>query len=140
MKICSKQFSQRRATKLVHSLKDLPYEERKIRLGLTSLVERRERGDLIQVFKIIHGYDNLRREDFFELYKDSSRPPTRGHDWRIVKPHTRTHRRKKFFDIRIINYWNDLPSNIVMYQSISSFKSNLDRHMKTTRGGASTSV
>ena len=130
---------QRRATKLVHSLRDEPYEERKQDLGLTSLAERRERGDLIQVFKIIHGFDNLIRTEFFELYRDSVRPTTRGHAWRIVVPHTHTVRRRNFFDIRVINQWNELPENVVNCQSISMFKKNLDRHLHYMRGGASTS-
>ena len=40
-----------------------------------------------KVFKIIHCYDNLQREDFFKLYSGSSRPSTRGHECRILKPH-----------------------------------------------------
>ena len=98
-----------------------------------------KRGDLIQVFKIIHGFDNLIRTDFFELYRDSVRPTTRGHEWRIMIPHTHTVRRRIFFDIRVINQWNELPENVVNCQSISTFKKNLDRHLQYMRGGASTS-
>ena len=130
---------QRRATKLVHRLRDEPHEERMQELGLTSLAERRERGDLIQVFKIIHGFDNLKRTDFFKLHRDSVRPATRGHEWRILTPQTNTDRRRKFFDVRVINLWNELPENVVCYQTIGTFKKNLDRHLFYMRGGASTS-
>ena len=127
---------QRRATKLVHNLKSQPYDVRLETLGLTSLEIRRERGDLIQVFKIIHGFDNLHRTDFFELHRDSiNRPSTRGHEWKIVVPYARTLQRKKFFDIRIITKWNDLPANVVKFQSIGSFKSNLDSHFKESERG-----
>ena len=44
---------QRRATKLVPSLHELPYEERLKKLNLTTLEERRHRGDQIETFKII---------------------------------------------------------------------------------------
>ena len=50
---------QHRATKLVPSLKDEPYETRLKELGLTTLKERRERGDLIEVFKLMHGLENV---------------------------------------------------------------------------------
>jgi len=50
---------QRRATKFVPHLKDLPYEERLQALGLPSLQFRRRRGDMIQVFKIMRGLDRL---------------------------------------------------------------------------------
>ena len=43
---------QRRATKLVPEISDLPYETRLQILGLPSLKERRIRGDMIEVFKI----------------------------------------------------------------------------------------
>ena len=49
----------RRATRLISSFKDIPYHERLRLLNLTSLEVRRLLGDLIQVFKIVHGFDNL---------------------------------------------------------------------------------
>lgn len=52
---------QRRATKIVPELRNLPYEERLKTLGLTTLEERRHRGDLIEVFKITHGFENVSR-------------------------------------------------------------------------------
>ena len=44
---------QRRATKLVPSLRNLPYEDRLRRLNLPTLEERRKRGDVIETFKIL---------------------------------------------------------------------------------------
>lgn len=45
---------QRRATKLIATLKDLSYEERLRMLNLPTLVyRRRRRGDMIEVFKIM---------------------------------------------------------------------------------------
>ena len=44
---------QRRAIKLVPSLKDISYEKRLKMFGLTTLQERRVRGDMIEVFKIL---------------------------------------------------------------------------------------
>ena len=46
---------QRRGTKMVSALKDLPYNERLRRLNLPSLVHRRKRGELIEVYKYLHG-------------------------------------------------------------------------------------
>ena len=45
---------QKRATKLIISLKTLPYKERLRKLKLPTLKYRRLRGDMIEVFKIIN--------------------------------------------------------------------------------------
>ena len=47
-------MTQRRAT-LIKELQYLPYEEILERLGLTDLKTRREIGDFIQIYKIVHG-------------------------------------------------------------------------------------
>ena len=45
---------QKRATKLVISLKHLPYVDRLQQLKLPTLKYRRLRGDMIEIFKIVH--------------------------------------------------------------------------------------
>ena len=50
---------QRRATKLIPGLRDLRYEERLKECGLTTLETRRIRGDQIEVFKLLNGYENI---------------------------------------------------------------------------------
>ena len=46
---------QRRATKRIPSLRNLSYEERLKRLNMFSLRCGRFRGDMIEVFEMIHG-------------------------------------------------------------------------------------
>ena len=46
---------QQRFTKQVSGMGSLPYEERLRRLGLTTLQARRERGDMVETFKILNG-------------------------------------------------------------------------------------
>ena len=50
---------QLRATRLVKCLKHLSYEDRLKTLGMPSLEYRRERSDMIQVYKIMHGIDKV---------------------------------------------------------------------------------
>ena len=56
---------QKRASKLVKSISQLPYGERLRKLSLTTLFYRRQRADVIQVFRIIKGIDNLYIGIFF---------------------------------------------------------------------------
>ena len=47
---------QRRATKLVHSIRNMSYRERLLELGIPSLQYRRVRADMTEVYKIINGF------------------------------------------------------------------------------------
>ena len=51
---------QRRATKLLPTIRKLPYDIRLTRLGLTRLSERRERGKLIDFYKIYNSINIVR--------------------------------------------------------------------------------
>ena len=68
-----------RATQLIVSLRDKPYDERMKKLKLTTLETRRTRGDLIEAFKIYQGFDKIDPGRFF-LVMDSC---TRGHNMKI---------------------------------------------------------
>ena len=59
-----------KATKLIPELRDLTHEERLKECGLTTLETRRIRGDQIEVFKILNGYENIDSNIFFsKLWK-----------------------------------------------------------------------
>ena len=69
---------QRRATKMMSGFENLPYEERLKQLNLTTLRTRRTRGDLIEVFKIFKGLDDLPKECFFQM-RPVEKTRLRGH-------------------------------------------------------------
>ena len=73
-----------RFTRKVPHLKHLPYEEKLARLKLWSLhlEDRRVRVDLIEVFKITHGFSSVSVGTFFE-YDISNK--TRGYTWKLKK-------------------------------------------------------
>ena len=73
---------QRRATKLIPGLRDLRCEERLKECGLTTLETRRLRGDQIEVFKIINGYETFDCTIFYEIKESKI---TRGHNFTLVK-------------------------------------------------------
>ena len=55
------------ATKMAHGLRHLSYEQKLRHLELTTLKERRIRGDLIETFKIMTGKEKVDRRQFFQL-------------------------------------------------------------------------
>ena len=74
---------QHRATKLLPQLANLPYQQRIQRLKMYSLYCRRQRGDLIETFKILKRYLDANHSNFFTL---SPIDFTRGHDYKLFKP------------------------------------------------------
>ena len=120
---------QRRATKMITECRGLSYENRLEVLGLISIEARQTRGDLIQVFKLIKGVDNVDYREFFQLAVNSR---TRGHSFKICKVRSRLEIRKNFFSQRVVNEWNELPSYVVEAESVNAFKNRLDNHWKNT--------
>ena len=107
---------QRRATKLIPGLRDLRYEERLKECGLTTLETRRLRGDQIEVFKILNGYENIDSNIFFEIKESKI---TRGHNYTLVKKQSRLDVRKYSFSQRTINVWNKLSTDCVHASSVN---------------------
>ena len=56
---------QRRATKMIQKLRNISYEMHLKEYGLATLKTRRLRGDQIEVFKILNGYENIDRTIVF---------------------------------------------------------------------------
>ena len=117
---------QKRATRMIEECKGMNYEQRLKFTGLPSLVDRRVRGDLIEVFKIIKGFDRVDCSKFFTI-KSNSR--TRGHSFKIEKRRSRLEIRRNFFSQRIVNKWNSLPDSVVNADSVNSFKNRYDKYM-----------
>ena len=115
---------QRRATKLVPECKDMNYDERLKYLKLYSLKGRRLRGDLIQVYKIFQGFDNIDHEKLLPITNYRS---TRGQGFKLMKRHCKTDIRKYSFSNRVIENWNLLPIETKNASSINAFKNRIDK-------------
>ena len=92
---------------MVPELRDLSCEECLKECGLTTLETRRLR-DQIEVFTILNGYENIDRNIFLSLKKDSR---TRGHEVILVKDQCRFYIRKYHFSQMTINEWNKLSTD-----------------------------
>ena len=123
---------QRRATKLVRSIKHLKYEDRLAVLGLTTLKQRRERGDLIEYYKITNGISKLDLHNPNKLCNSISVMGPAGNlrrpKHRLVKQMTKIKQRENFLLNRVVSNWNMLPEEVVNATSKNSFKNRLDQH------------
>ena len=120
---------QHRATKMVQSIRYLPYESRLKALDLTTLAERRQRGDLIQMYKIMHNFDKYDKCNRFQIINNQ----VRGHCFKYFKEISRQQHRENFFFNRTANLWNSLPSEIVQAPTVNSFKAGIDCWMRSNR-------
>ena len=118
---------QRQMTKRVRAVRKLPYTERLRELGLPTLQYRRERADMVQVYKVMHGIDDIDPRALFTL--DTS-AKTRGHTKKITKEHCKTTKRQSTFKFRVVNNWNSLPEEVVSAKSLNVFKSGLNEAWK----------
>ena len=94
---------QRRYTKMINNIDGKSYEERLQCLKLWTLEERRNRQDLIEVFKMCNGISRLKLNEFFTLA--DSNIGTRGHSRKLVKFRCTRDCCKYFFSNRVINRW-----------------------------------
>ena len=64
----------------------------------------RDYNDLIEVFKILKGYENINKDLFFQ----HSQSNLRGHSLKLSKKRVRLDNSKYSFSNRVINEWNML--------------------------------
>ena len=104
-------------------LKKLTYEERIDCLDLWTLEERRNRADLLHMFKMYKGLSSTPFSRFFNI---SSITNTRGHSAKLVKARCQMDIRRFFFCERVIDRCNCLNQETIDSGTDNTFKSNLD--------------
>lgn len=115
---------QRRATKLISECRNFSYEDRLKFTGLTTLENRRDRGDMIEVFKLAKGITKMNKDKL--LHFDTS-ARTRGHTFKLQKTRPRLEVRKNFFSHRVVNKWNALPAQVIEADTVNMFKNRYDK-------------
>ena len=112
---------QRKYTRLIDGLGLLPYQVRLDKLGLTTLLERRARGDLIETFKIVNDISDY-GQDMFKFSRSGNNLISRPGDEHKLK--------HAFFPHRVLKYWNKLPPPLKFSKSVDSFKNHLSKFKK----------
>ena len=117
----------RRATKMKPKPRNICYEMRLKECGLTTLETRRLRGDQIEVFKILNGYENIDRNILFTV-KEERR--TRRHGVTLAKKQCRLDIRKFSFSQRTVNEWSRLSADCVGASNVNVFKNKIDIYLR----------
>ena len=116
---------QRSFTSKITSVSHLDYWDRLKSLGLMSLQRRRDRYDLLYMWKILNG---LVPNDLGITFKFNSRSGIKATVPSINQASSAASINlfESSFHVRGCNLWNKLPANINMATSLAFFKSQLD--------------
>ena len=132
---------QQRLIRLISDKKGDSYEERLDSVGLTSLVERRVRGDMIKTFRTLRGFNRVDKTNWFQFRNSTNTRATRStvsvtdgeqHERENVlfMENVRLDTRKDLFMVRVINRWNSIPDEIKDMKTINGFKDKYDEWVK----------
>ena len=108
---------------------NLTYEERLRSLGMPTLAYRRQRGNMIELFKFVNNLTN-QVENSNILSLDTRPLGIRGHSKKLITPRAFANVRSNFFSVKPIGIWNELPENVVNAPNIDTFKARLDNCWK----------
>ena len=90
----------------------LIYAEKLKEVNLLSLYDRRRRGDLIQVWKKLHG-QSLMSDSVHQLANVNPRfTRCTNKPFNLAKQYGRLDIRKNFYSVRVVEEWNKLPTHI----------------------------
>ena len=89
------------------------------------------RADLIEVFKILRGFENLDPDRFSQVIGDGVR---RGHSFKLFKKRCRLDMGKFKFASKVCEEWNRLGDGIVSAWTVNVFKMRLGHHLRSVRG------
>ena len=131
---------QRRAIRNIPGLHGT-YEEKLAQVNLTTLEARRERGDMIQTFKILNKIDDVDPKTWFTPTWEGTHHETRAstqilddgtavHGTDLIQPASVHQNRRNFFSNRVVLSWNNLPQTVKNSGSVCAFKHAYDEFIK----------
>ena len=106
-------------------LGSLEYSERLKILDLPTLVYRRARGDMIEVYKHLQIYDRNTIPDRFRIQPRGNRKHDKQLVWDAPKDGVRGVQANSFY-FRTLKNWNDLPRKAVNAKDINDLKITID--------------
>ena len=116
---------QRRSTKMIPEIRNHSYHQRIQELDLITLVQRRLRGQLIEVFKYLNRFTTASARGLIDCHLNDR---TRNNGAKLIVKHFNTSVARRFYQIKITTTWNALPNEVVTSRTVNSFKNNFDKH------------
>ena len=117
---------------MISNLRGRSYEDRLREVGLTTLVERRRRGDMITMYRVMSGKDRVDSTLWFDMATQregaTSTRQVRGYLNVDIPQPGRHQLRRGQFSQRVAVCWNSLPDWVKKAATVNSFKNNLDKH------------
>ena len=128
---------QKRMVRLISNKKGSTYEERLESIGISTLSDRRKRGDVIETFRTLNGFNRVDKDNWFHFRDPATTRATRstvsisdeGEEQRqnvLFRENVRLDVRKNFFTVRVVQEWNSLPDIVKGQKSINAFKNQYD--------------
>ena len=102
---------------------------------MISLEARRERGDLIEVYKILTGKERVDPSVWLTMAGDNrlgmGTREAAGY-LNLKKPEVCKNLdiRSNFFSIRVVDPWNKLPDSVKQAETVNTFKNRYDKFME----------
>ena len=109
-------------TKIISSISNVSYKQRRQCLKVDTLELRRLYFDMRIVYKIIHGLIYVAFDDLFTFSPNRS---TRRHVYKLYCSKSNLNVRSHFFSQRCITAWNSLSNDVVISPSLSIFNRTL---------------
>ena len=125
---------QRRAVNMVVGLKSSSYADKLEEVGLTTLVDRRARGDVIQVWKYLHGhtpYSPTMLQPACDQHERGTRHTKKPYN--LARRNSHLEIRKNFFTTRCVDMWNGVPHAVQCLEDLNEFKNEYDKFLKASR-------
>ena len=119
---------------MVINMRGKTYEERLLEANMTTLETRRHRGDLIQMYRIMSGKDDVSPNTWFQTMADNrgdgvgTRQATGLYN--VFPKQGNSEFRANFFSQRVVAPWNSLPNWVKQSSTVNMFKNRLDDHME----------
>ena len=121
---------QKKAVGMISGLTSQDYDDKLLELNLWSLEKRRLMFDMVQVYKIANKIGNVQCSlKFFRDLPEQRVTRNRAEPLNLVKNRPRLDIRKYSFCERVVDSWNNIPTDIKQATTVIRFKSQLVKWM-----------